>query len=99
MPQRPAGATPDGMPEQVGEPAPTAQGPAIGRILAATRQVRGQSLTVTPGFGPLPAIYLPATPLSPLRAGRRRTARLRALALRVVCLLAEVRHNRLRSSS
>jgi hypothetical protein len=94
MPQRPAGETPDGMPEQVGEPAPTAQDPALGRILATTRQVRGQSPTVTPGFGPLPAIYLPAAPLSPLRAGRGRTARLRALALRVVCLFAGVRRHR-----
>lgn len=110
MPQRPAGATPDRAPEQVGQPASTAPGPALECIVAATRvQVRGQSLTVTPGFGPLPAIYLPAAPLSLLRDGRGRTARLKALALRVVCLLARVRHirggcvqgtaRRLRSSS
>jgi hypothetical protein len=95
MPQRPAGAISDRAPEQVGRPAQTAPGPALGRIATSTQvQVRGQSLTVTPGFGPLPAIYLQAAPHSLLRAGRGPTAGLRALALRVVCLLAGVRHNR-----
>jgi hypothetical protein len=90
MPQRPAGAAP----EQVGGPAPTAPGPALGRILATPRvQVRGQSLTVTPGFGPLPSIYLPAASPRPIRAGRGRTVRLKALAFRVMCLVAGVRHH------
>jgi hypothetical protein len=93
MPQRPAGATPARAPERIEEPASTVPGPALGRIVTATRMpVRGQLLTVTPGIGPLPAIYLPTGALNPYRAGRGRTAHLRALALRVVCLLAGVRH-------
>ncbi len=95
MPQRPTGATPARAPQQVGEPDPTASGPARGRIPAATRvQVRGQRFTITPGFGPLPAIYLPTAPHSPFRAWRGGTARLAAVVLRVVCRLAGIPHIR-----
>ncbi|GAA1171346.1 hypothetical protein GCM10009608_04580 [Pseudonocardia alaniniphila] len=95
MPQRPAGAAPDRGREHVGETASTARGPALGPIVTATQaQVRGQALTVTPGFGPLPATYLPATPLSSFRGGRGGTARLGALASRVLRSIAGVRHHR-----
>jgi hypothetical protein len=53
-------------------------------------------ITVTPGFGPLPAIYLPtvSAPSSPIRAGRGGSVRLTALASRVVRLFTGVRPNR-----
>jgi len=95
MPQRPAGATSVRVPQQAEEPAPTASGPARGCIPAATRvQVQGQLFTITPGFGPLPAIYLPTAPHSLFRAGRRETVRLKALVVRVVRLLAGLPHIR-----
>jgi hypothetical protein len=95
MPQRPAGATSVRAPQHAEEPAPTASGPARGCIPAATRvQVHGQSFTITPGFGPLPATYLPTAPRSRFRAGRGGTARLEALVFRVVWLLSGFPHIR-----
>jgi hypothetical protein len=91
MPQRPVGVTPDRLSEQLAQPASTAPGPALARLVTATRV---PVVSVTPGFGPLLAIYLPAAPRSPIRAGRGRAARPEALALRVVSLFAEIRRHR-----
>jgi hypothetical protein len=91
MPQRPVEVTPDRLSEQLGQPSSTAPGPALARIATATRV---QVVPATPGFGPLPAIYLRAAPRSPVRAGRGRTGQPKALVLRVEYLFAGIRRHR-----